>query len=243
MNIRGITKFTLVDYPGKVACIVFMGGCNFCCPYCQNPFLVIDPESQPLITEEKFFNFLDKRIGKLDAVVVSGGEPTLDDGLVEFSKKVKERGFLVKIDTNGSNLKIMKQLYDEGCLDFIGLDYKAPMEKYDNLLKTDNPDTIKKIKQTIKASILFIVNQKITYEIRTTVHKMLLSKDDLIKMRNELNEFGIREWVLQQFNPTEGLDNALLGIGTYTDEELVEIARHLPNTKVRGLKERDNETN
>ncbi|MFA6714325.1 MAG: radical SAM protein, partial [Victivallaceae bacterium] len=102
MNIRGIRRFSLVDFPGKMACVVFVGDCNFRCAYCHNPCLVFDPESQPLISEDEFFGFLEKRRGKLDGVVISGGEPTLQKNLLPFVKKIKAMDFLVKLDTNGS---------------------------------------------------------------------------------------------------------------------------------------------
>lgn len=234
MNIRGLNKFTLIDYPGKIACVVFTAGCNFLCPYCHNPFLVIDPESQPLIDENDVYKFLDSRIGKLDAVVISGGEPTLRKKIFAFASEIKKRGFLIKLDTNGSNLCAVKKLYESNCLDFIGLDYKAPQSKYNALSKSMNFSIYKQITETIS----FIVETGIKSDIRTTVHKLLLSESDLFTMRTELNSLGVKDWTLQQFNPTEIMDEDLNEIPTYSDIELVSIAGKLPYTQVKSKKAR-----
>ncbi len=232
MNIRGINKFTLVDYPGKFACIIFVGNCNFVCPYCHNPFLVVDPESQPLITEKQFFAFLNKRKGKLDAVVITGGEPTLRKKLFLFAQKIKEMGFLIKLDTNGSNPDMVKKLHLAGYIDYIGIDYKCPMRRYSEFIPANSIDPCKKIQKTIS----YTVASKIPYDIRTTVHRAILSPEDLIIMRKELDELAVNEWILQQFNPVDILDDKLLELTTYSDTELASITKKLPLTRVRGLK-------
>jgi pyruvate formate lyase activating enzyme len=231
VNIRGINKFTLVDYPGKIACIVFIGNCNFICPYCHNPFLVVAPESQPLISELECFSFLRKRKGKLDAVVISGGEPTLQKNLFAFSQKIKEMGYLIKLDTNGSNPDIVKKLHKAGYLDYLGIDYKCPLNRYSEITQSNSVN----LGLNVQATISFAVNSKIQYDIRTTVHKAFLSYEDLNIMRNELNKLGVKQWTLQQFNPVDILDDKLLYLTTYTDMELANIAKKLPSTKARGL--------
>ena len=232
MNIRGINKFTLIDYPGKIACIIFVGNCNFICPYCHNPFLVVDPESQPLITEKDFFDFLQKRKNKLDSVVISGGEPTLQKNLLPFSKKIKAMGFLIKLDTNGSNSNIVKELHLEKCLDYIGIDFKCPINKYHQMTRISSLNTGEEIQNTIS----YIIRNKIPYDIRTTVHKAILSKKDLYQMRKELDLLGVKEWTLQQFNSTDILDENLSKLITYSNIELINIAKEIPQTKVRGIK-------
>ncbi|MCF7790987.1 MAG: anaerobic ribonucleoside-triphosphate reductase activating protein [Victivallales bacterium] len=231
MDIRGITKFTLVDYPGKLACIIFTGGCNFCCPYCHNPFLVVDPESQPLVAEEEFYQFLESRKGKLDAVVISGGEPALQQDLFDFAQKIKDKGFLVKLDTNGTKPETVKELHKNKCIDYIGLDYKAPTKKYH--IAAGVMDS--KISQKVKETIMYAVSNKLSYDIRTTVHKALIKETDMALMRKELDCLGVKEWTLQQFHPAEIMEDELLEIPTYTDTELKEIAAQFKNTKVRGL--------
>jgi pyruvate formate lyase activating enzyme len=232
MNIRGLKKLSLIDYPKKLACVVFIGNCNFMCPYCHNPFLVVDPESQPLITESKLYSFLNSRIGKLDSVVISGGEPTLEDNILKLCYEIKKRGFLIKLDTNGSRPKIIKQLWENKYLDFVGLDYKSTKSKY-KLLTNSKED---KVYDSLIETISYIIFEKIDFDIRTTVHKALLSKNDLFKIREELYDLGVKNWILQQFNSVDVMDETLNNIPTFKDEELSYIAGKLHNTRIRGLK-------
>jgi len=231
MNIRGMVRFTLVDFPGKMACIVFVGDCNFRCGYCHNPCLVFDPESQPLIPEDEFFAFLAKRQGKLDGVVVSGGEPILRKALLSFIKKIKDMGFLVKLDTNGSMPEQVIKIHKEAGIDALGVDYKAPLDKYNEISQCHIAGLGEKTLKVIK----FALDNDIFIDVRTTVHKALLSKDDLSKMREELSSTGLKTWTLQQFNPVDIIDDSLLEKATYSDHELLEIANSLDNTNVRGL--------
>ena len=231
MNIRGMVRFTLVDFPGKMACVVFVGDCNFRCGYCHNPCLVFDPESQPLISEDEFLAFLAKRQGKLDGVVVSGGEPILRKALLSFIRKIKDMGFLVKLDTNGSIPEQVIKIHEEVGLDALGVDYKAPLDKYNKISQCPVPELGEKTLKVIR----FAVDKEIFIDVRTTVHKALLSKNDLAKMREELSSTGLKTWTLQQFNPVEIIDDTLLEKETYSDRELLEIADNLEDTKVRGL--------
>jgi pyruvate formate lyase activating enzyme len=231
MNIRGIRRFTMVDYPGKMACVVFVGDCNFRCGYCHNPCLVFDPESQPLISEEEFLDFLDKRHGKLDGVVISGGEPILRRPLPDFIKKIKGKGFLVKLDTNGSMPEKVFNIHKEIGLDALGIDYKAPLCKYNDITQCSQSGLGENALQLIK----FAVDNDILLDVRTTVHKSLLSESDLVKMRQELSSVGLATWTLQQFNPVDIIDDYLVTEETYTDRELVNLAKSLGNTNVRGL--------
>ncbi|QSH40265.1 anaerobic ribonucleoside-triphosphate reductase activating protein [Lentisphaerota bacterium ZTH] len=233
MNIRGLHPFTLVDFPGRIACIIFVGECNFRCPYCHNPCLVFDPESQPRIKEEAFFYFLEKRRGKLEGVVISGGEPILQQDLLQFIKKVKDFGFLVKLDTNGSMPERVFDIHREVGIDALGVDYKAPIDKYAEIAVNSLPELGKKVLSVID----FALKNNILIDVRTTVHRALLSIDDLRRMRFELNSIGLETWTLQQFNPVETIDDNLLQLPTYSDRELVRIAEELGNdTRVRGLK-------
>jgi pyruvate formate lyase activating enzyme len=223
----------MIDYPGKLSCIVFVGECNFRCPYCHNPCLVFDPESQPLIPEHDIFEFLETRKGKLDGVVISGGEPILQPKLLDFIRKVKALGFLVKLDTNGSIPKKIFDIHREVGIDALGVDYKAPVAKYNEITLCPLPDLGLKVQSVIK----FALDNNIPIDVRTTVHQSLLSKEDLEIMREELNSLGLGRWTLQQFNPVEIIDESLLTKPTYTDHELYHIAKELGNgTMVRGLK-------
>jgi len=188
--IRGIQKFTLIDFPEKVACTVFLGGCNFRCVYCHNPELVIPP-FPPKVPEEYFFDFLESRKGKLDGVVICGGEPTIHPNLPEFIRKIKERGFAVKLDTNGYNVRMIKRLIEENLLDYIAMDVKAPLEKYEEIVG------VKIEKERIVEAIKIIMDSGVKYEFRTTAYPSLGLKD--YEKIGELIE-GARLHVIQQYS-------------------------------------------
>ncbi|OGV50602.1 MAG: anaerobic ribonucleoside-triphosphate reductase activating protein [Lentisphaerae bacterium GWF2_52_8] len=233
MNIRGFVRFSLNDFPGKMCCVLFVGDCNFRCPYCHNPHLVFDPESQPRIEESQILNFLSGRIGKLDGIVVSGGEPSLRGGFPHFADAVKKMGFLLKLDTNGSNPEFVIRNHQKARLDAIGVDYKASVPRYNHITHSKIPDLAERVHRTIK----YAVEHGLSIDVRTTVHKSLLSTNELRMMREELDSLGIRCWTLQQFHPVEIIDDELNSKPTYSDTELVEIARSLgKDTRVRGLR-------
>jgi len=155
MKIGGLQKVSLIDYPGEISSIIFLQGCNFKCPYCHNPELVDSKLFGPCLQEKDVFEFLKTRIGKIDAVTITGGEPTIQNDLMPFIKRIKKMGFAVKLDSNGSRPEVIKNLLSEKLLDFIAMDIKAPLEKYEKivrvLLKTDS----------IKESIKIILKAKI----------------------------------------------------------------------------------
>lgn len=130
MQIHGINKLTLLDFPERLACLVFTGSCNYRCPFCHNASLVVNPNSQPLIPEEEIFSFLKSRTGVLEGICISGGEPTLQADLEDFIKKVRELGFLVKLDTNGSRPEVVESLLSQGLLDYVAMDIKNSPAKY-----------------------------------------------------------------------------------------------------------------
>ncbi len=232
MNLRGLQPFSLIDYPGKIACVVFAGNCNLLCPYCHNPCLVLDPESQPEISETQFFNFLERRHERLDGVVISGGEPSLRQGLLNFIKEIKQRGFLVKLDTNGSFPERIFKIHREVGLDALGVDYKAPAARYNEITRSN----IAMLAEKVLSVIEFAVKEGIKIDVRTTVHRALLDESELKIMRQELSNVGVREWVLQQFNPADIVEEELLRQESYSDRELLAVANMLGNTKVRGLR-------
>ena len=138
MRICGLNKTTLLDYPGKVAATVFLGGCNFRCPFCQNGSLVLAPQEEPEIQLEKLWTFLEKRRGILDGVCVTGGEPTLSPQLPELLEKIKELGYLVKLDTNGSNPEVVDELLKKRLVDYIAMDVKTSKEEYKKVAGTES---------------------------------------------------------------------------------------------------------
>lgn len=210
MIFGGFEKCTLVDYPGKVACMVYTIGCNFRCPYCHNPELV-DETVEITYSEEKILDFLDTRRGLLDGVVITGGEPTMHEELPEFMRCVKEKGFLVKLDTNGTNPKMLQQIIDEGLVGYIAMDMKSPLETYSQTVA--RPVDV----EAIRESIRILLASSVEYEFRTTIVKSLLSQEDLKRIGESIR--GAKRYYLQKFVPTKILNPQFRRKVSYADEE------------------------
>lgn len=219
VEIKGLQKTSLIDYPDRVSCVVFLPSCNFRCPYCQNPDLINRPNELPTLAEKDFFAFLEKRAKVLDGVVITGGEPTIFRGLPEFIRKIKQRNLLVKLDTNGTRPELIEKLLKENLLDYIAMDIKAPLEKYDDVAG------VKVDKKKIRKSIEIIKSSGVGYEFRTTVVPKLLSEEDVVKIGQELK--GSKKYVIQQFRPLVTLDPAFQKEKPYPKEKLQEMARKL----------------
>ncbi len=164
MNIQGFQKLTLLDYPGKMACTIFTAGCNLRCPFCHNSRLVINPEKQSEFFEEEIFAFLKKRAGVLDGVAITGGEPLLQNDIEDFIIKVKDLGYSVKLDTNGTFPEKLRYLVEKGLVDYVAMDVKNSPELYAETVGLSGYDISK-----IKESIAFLLEGKVDYEFRTTV--------------------------------------------------------------------------
>lgn len=232
MDFRGLVKFTLVDYPGKIGCIIFAGGCNLRCPFCHNPCLVLDPSSQPRVTEKEFFHFLERRRKLLEGVVFSGGEPLLHPDAPEMIGRVREMGYAVKVDTNGTLPERVEALLATSGADAFGIDCKAPAGAYAALTGSSDPEVAEKV----YASIQLAMASGAELDVRTTVHRSLLDEGALETMFDELREAGVKQWTLQQYNPVEVIDDELSKEETFSDAELVRIARRFgPGVRVRGL--------
>jgi pyruvate formate lyase activating enzyme len=221
MKIGGLQKVSLIDYPGLISAIIFLQGCNFKCSYCHNPELVDSKLFQPCIKENAVLDFLNTRKGKLDAVTITGGEPTIQDGLAPFIKQIKKMGFAVKLDTNGSQPQVIKNLFDEKLLDFIAMDIKAPLERYKDIVKTQVN------KDSIKESIRLILKAKIPYEFRTTVVESQLEEKDILQIGKMIA--GAKHYVLQKFVTVKVLDKRFLNEKSYPDEKFQKIKKHLEN--------------
>ena len=195
MKIGGLEKYSLIDYPGKVACCIFVKGCNFRCPFCHNADLVIYENKKPEIDLNFIFSFLRERRSFIDAVVITGGEPTIFNDLPDVITDLKKEGFLVKLDTNGSKSRMIKNLIEKNLLDYIAMDIKAPFEKY-NVLSGVEVDI-----NEIKKSIELIKYSGISYEFRTTYAKPLLDDSDLKKIKEYIGEdavFKINDFVMSE---------------------------------------------
>ena len=218
VKLGGLQKTSLLDYEGKISAIVFLQGCNFRCGYCHNPELSSIQGTSP-ISEEMFFEFLKTRIGKLDGVVITGGEPCIQRELKEFIKKIKDLGFLVKLDSNGSFPSVIENLLEEGLIDYIAMDIKAPLDKYNQIIEC--MCDINKI----QSSINLIKNCNIDYEFRTTVLKSQLDFDDFEKIGILIS--GAKKYFLQKCVPSKILNDSLMNAENYSDEEFEQIMQIL----------------
>lgn len=212
-----------------MAAVIFLGGCNFRCPFCQNGDLVLRPESQGAVSEEEIFTFLKKRKGILTGVCITGGEPTLSAELGEFITRIKEMGYLVKLDTNGYRPGIVRKLIEDGLLDYIAMDIKNSMERYSETVGLEGIET-KKIRETAE----ILMNSGIEYEFRTTVVRELHRKADLEAIGREIE--GAEAYYLQGYEESQGV--IAPGFHAYDREEMEEMAAlikpFVPNVKIRG---------
>ena len=221
MDIGGLQKTTLIDYPGRVAATVFLTGCNFRCPFCYSSELVL-PEKiklHPRISEKEIFKFLNERKGMIEGIVVCGGEPTINPDLPEFCKKIKEMGYLVKLDTNGSNPEMLKKLMDENLIDYVAMDIKASKEKYIKTVRIEFD--VAKIEESIK----ILKEGKIGHEFRITVVPGIHSKEDIIEIAKWLAPAN--KFYLQNFRPEKTLDPDFEKVKPYSEENLLEIQKEI----------------
>ena len=232
LEIKGFIETSLVDWDGKVVSVVFLPGCNFRCPYCQNMDLIDHPEKFKTITEERVFKYLESHKDFIDGVCITGGEPTLhkNKGLTDFIKKIKQMGFLVKLDTNGSDPDHLKELVNDGLIDFAAMDIKAPLEGYN---KATN---VKVDTEAIKESIEFLLSGKIDNEFRTTVVPTITGLADIEGISKLIA--GAKKYVLQQFEPENCKDVELKKLKPYDVEtmgKMLEMARnYVENVRYRG---------
>jgi pyruvate formate lyase activating enzyme len=228
MLISGIQTLTLLDYPEKVAAIIFTAGCNMRCGFCHNPQFV-DPEQikklqKNFIPEDKFFKFLKSRENLLDGIVISGGEPTLQPDLITFIQKIKQHNFLVKLDTNGTNPAVIASLLTQNLVDYIAMDIKSAPQ---NFAKISNPVDLKlsnTIQQKITKSRDLIMNSTINYEFRTTVIKELHDLDEIDKIKEFCH--GAKKYILQNFRPAKTLDPAFNKFHGFSDTEFLRLKNH-----------------
>lgn len=229
MNIHGFTKTTLLDFPGFVAATIFTGGCNFKCPFCHNFELVLTPDIYPKEDENDILTFLKKRYGILKGVCISGGEPTLQPDLVSFIEKIKEIGYLIKLDTNGYKPDVIKELIDRNLIDYIAMDIKASKENYSKASGIDIDIDI------IQKSIDIISSSNIDYEFRTTIVKNLHTIDDFKAIADWLPSKS--KYFLQSYKETTGIGNYNFeSFDVATLNEFLDIVqKQIPNTSLRGI--------
>ena len=216
MEFVAINKLSLLDYPGKVSCILYTRGCNFRCPYCHNGLTLLDNQSDFVMFED-ILSFLKKRVGILDGVVISGGEPTLMPDLEEKIIEIKKLGFLVKLDTNGTNPDLLKSLIDNKLIDYVAMDIKAPLHKYGKVVNNPKVDTEK-----IAKSIEILKSDVIDYEFRTTLVEELINEVDVFAIGKMLE--GAKRLYLQQYKLSEGVINKDLH---HVDRDLADKFRNI----------------
>ncbi len=212
MNLYGLQKLTLLDYPGKTAATVFTGGCNLRCPFCHNASLVLDGANKPQpVSDSVFFRFLEKRKGLLDGVCISGGEPLLHSGLADFAKKIKSLGFLVKLDTNGTFPEKLRRLVDAGLVDYVAMDVKNSPAFYSITAGISGFDF-----KPIAESIAYLKTGAVDYEFRTTIVKGLHTADSLLSLAQEIA--GAERYFLQKFVDSGNLIGS--NLSPFSDEEM-----------------------
>lgn len=231
MFISGLQKLTLLDYPGKLACTIFTSGCNFRCPFCHNSPLVLPEMLGSDITEEEVLEFLKGRTKQLEGVAITGGEPLLHKEIDDFLKKIKDLGFKIKLDTNGSFPDHLEKIVNEGLVDRIAMDIKNSPELYAKTIGVESFDV-----STVERSKDFLLSGVIDYEFRTTVVKGLHTKDSLIKAAEWI--VGAKEYYLQQFKDSGHVIN-LEGLSEFNEKEMYALADEVksivPVVKVRGV--------
>ncbi len=231
MLIAGLQKLTLLDFPGKTACTVFTPGCNFRCPFCHNALLVTDIDGGTFLDEEEFFSFLNKRKGILEGVAITGGEPTLQRDLPLFIKRIKDMGFLVKLDSNGTNPEMLEALLKEGLVDRVAMDIKNDPSLYGETAGLKNFDI-----SGVQRSRDLLLEGHCDYEFRTTVVKGLHTKESLRGAARWIE--GAKEYYLQQYKDSGNVIDPR-GLGAFGEaemKELLEAVREIiPGAKLRGL--------
>lgn len=230
MHINGLQKLTLLDFPGRTACTVFLGGCNFRCPFCHNASLVLHPDSAPRISEEEVFAFLEKRRGLLDGVAVTGGEPCLYAELPEFLRRVKDMGFAAKLDTNGSRPDMLRRVIDEGLIDYAAMDIKSSPEGYSASAGIVCFDLT-----PVSESVSLLMEGRVEYEFRTTAVHGLHTPADFESIGRWIA--GADKYFIQCFKDS----GDILAAGCSApergelDEMLAAARKYVPSAKLRGV--------
>jgi len=202
MNIKGFQKLSLVDYDGMIGCTIFLGGCNFRCPFCHNSPLVKENINDPTIPFEEILKYLEKRKGIIQAVCVTGGEPTITRELKEMLVEIKKRGYFVKLDTNGTNLFVLKDLLESNLVDYVAMDIKNSLNKYN--LTTDSKIDVNIIKNTVD----YLINSNYNYEFRTTLVYEFHTEEDIVQLGKLIK--GAKKLFLQKFvNNDNCINNSL----------------------------------
>jgi len=231
MLISGLQKLTLLDYPGKVACTVFTGGCNFRCPFCHNSALVLPERLSHDNNQEQVLSFLKKRQGVLDGVAITGGEPLLHKDMPEFLARIRELGYSIKLDTNGSFPERLEAIVRAGLVDRVAMDIKNSPRLYGKTIGVDGFDL-----RPIERSKDFLLEGHVEYEFRTTVVKGLHNAESLTEAAQWIK--GAKEYYLQQFKDSGDILD-IEGLSSFDEEEMNAlrqvVAQYVPSVQLRGI--------
>jgi len=217
--IGGLQRFSLIDYPGKTCAVIFTRGCNFRCRYCHNPELVVPERFGPEVPLPEVYDFLHRRARVLQAVCITGGEPTVQADLPDMLKRIKQMGYLIKLDSNGSRPDILEEVLGEALLDYVAIDVKAPLQDYEKIVGVRFPA------ERLAKSIALVLSSGIDHEFRTTIVKRFTSLEDIRRIARSIR--GARRYYLQTFVSTKLVDESLRYEPSYTNEELSELAQEL----------------
>lgn len=227
----GLQKLTLLDFPGYVACTLFTKGCNMRCPFCHNALLVTEAQSQQTYKNEEILAFLKKRVGVLDGIAITGGEPTLMSGLKDFIIEARRLGYKIKLDTNGTRPHVIKDLVECGLLDYVAMDIKNCKEKYGQTVGFDDNYDLSPIQESIE----YLMEGHVDFEFRTTVSKTFHTPEDLVSLAKWIS--GSEKYYIQQFKDSGNLIGE--GIEPYSEDELRaafdKILPFVPNAQLRGI--------
>lgn len=228
MKILGLQKQSLIEYPGKISAVIFLGGCNFRCHFCHVPTLVLPEliETQNEISQEEILSFLEKRKTFLEAVSITGGEPTLNKDLPDFIKKIKSLGFLVQLETNGTNPEMLRKLIEENFIDYVAMDIKHRLDSFEKYNEITGFKLTKELFENIKESIKILLSNKIDYQFRTTLIKEFHQKEDILEICKEIQ--GAKIYYLQNYQK----ENKTISGNIFTpfkEEEIEEIIKDCKN--------------
>jgi len=223
MKILGIQKQSLIEYPDKISTVIFLGGCNLRCSFCYVPHLVLpeEIEKQKEISQKEIFSFLKERRNFLEAVAVSGGEPTLNRDLPDFIEKIKELGYLVELETNGTNSEMLKYLIDKKLVDYVAMDIKQRLDDFKEYKEITGGVLTEEMFENIKESLKTLLSGKIDYQLRTTIMKEFYKKEDILEICKEIQ--GAKIYYLQNYQKNNTISGK--NFTPFEEKEIEEIVR------------------